>query len=441
MAVIRRYFYDVEALARKFPEGEKRRERTEFERDLSRLRHSFSLRRLSGVTQVFQSDGRRTVRNRYSHSVEVADIAAGIAAQLGTDPDVVAAAALAHDLGHPPFGHHGESVLDEFARSIGLDGFEGNAQTLSILSRLEPKIFADGVYYGINPTRAMADATIKYPWRDGEQPGPKFGVYAHDMEYFAWVRGGSVGYETCVEAQIMDWADDVAYCTHDVEDGILAGFIDMAGLADPGERRALCEFASLHPDVSPDDAFEAYDRIVSLEAMGTLAALGPVSAALEAPALIKRLTGALIDRFVDEAVSATRQRYGGQSIGRYDGALVVPTPVRAEAEVLKSMTWRHVIDSTRFQRQRGREVEVLHEVTKRLMDRHAAAMARVRTGGSPADDVVAGSGADPLFTLLWSQSLKLNLDEQARYRSVLDAVASLTDQGLITLARHLPGLL
>ena len=119
----------------------------------------------------------------------MAQIAREMGARLGCDPDVVETAGLAHDLGHPPFGHNGEDALDEAAQACG--GFEGNAQTLRVLARLEAKVVGlDGAPAGLNLTRASLDASCKYPWP--RRPGlRKFGVYADDEPVFAWLREGA----------------------------------------------------------------------------------------------------------------------------------------------------------------------------------------------------------------------------------------------------------
>ncbi|GMA34165.1 hypothetical protein GCM10025876_03690 [Demequina litorisediminis] len=151
------------------------------------------------------------------------------------------AACLAHDLGHPPFGHNGERALDQVARDIG--GFEGNAQTLRLLTRLEPKAFdpATGRSAGLNLTRASLDAAVKYPWREPAAPmrpdgtpTRKFGVYEDDIPVFDWLREGAPGTQQSFEAQVMDVADDISYSVHDVEDSIVYRAVQPGDVARPG---------------------------------------------------------------------------------------------------------------------------------------------------------------------------------------------------------------
>jgi dGTPase len=231
-------------------------QRKEFQIDRDRIIYSAAFRRLAQVTQVASASEGNVFHNRLTHSLKVAQVGRRLAEKLiqdastsspelieecgGLNPDVVEAAALSHDLGHPPFGHIAEKELNQLARIHGLsDGFEGNAQTFRILTRLEPH---RSEYPGLNLTRATLNATLKYPWfchRDSgdtktRKRAKKYSVYDLDRKSFEFVRQPSGSEdsieEQTLEASIMDFADDVTYSVHDLEDFYLAGLIPLRAI-------------------------------------------------------------------------------------------------------------------------------------------------------------------------------------------------------------------
>ncbi|HEY2204747.1 MAG TPA: deoxyguanosinetriphosphate triphosphohydrolase [Pseudonocardia sp.] len=390
-------------------EGVPRSERrSPFARDRARVLHSAALRRLAGKTQVVgPGEGAEVTgmpRTRLTHSLEVAQIGRGIAEELGADPDVVDTAGLAHDIGHPPFGHNGERALNEVAAGFG--GFEGNAQTLRTLVRLEPKVLDAG----LNLTRAALDASCKYPWPAREAPsgGPgaaKFGVYAEDRAAFDWLREGAPAGRRCLEAQIMDWADDVAYSVHDVEDGILAGRIDLAALTDRAERAALAAMAARAFGASAAACEVAGAGLAALPVVVPLLRAGEPDPSAAGQVALKALTSELVSRFVTAAVAATQDGYGEEPLGRYAADLVVPPLVAAEVALLKAVALRYVMSDPRRLRAQAVQRELLAELALALTAR--------------APECLAAALREP-----WAAAP----DDAARRRVVIDQVASLTDQ-------------
>ncbi len=376
--------------------------RSPFERDRARVLHSAAFRRLAAKTQVHTAGTNDFLRTRLTHSLEVAQIAREMGARLGCDPDVVDTAGLAHDLGHPPFGHNGEYALDELAADCG--GFEGNAQTLRVLTRLEAKVFTpDGRSAGLNLTRAALDAVSKYPWprRPGER---KFGVYADDRPVFDWLRAGAPpGARRCLEAQVMDWADDVAYSVHDVEDGIHGGYVDLRPLlVDADERRALCaDVAAAYSGEAPEDLGEV---LADLLADPVLAPLAAYDGSHRALAALKTTTSVFTGRFAAGVVAATEQRHGPGPHRRYDADLVVPRRIRAQCALLKGIALRYVMRRPGAQDRYARQRDVLCGLVAALLDR-------------------APDALDPVFAPLWRDAG----DDATRLRVVIDQVASLTD--------------
>jgi dGTPase len=395
--------YGIEARARFVAEPPKRAGRSPFERDRARIVHSSALRRLSAKTQVMTAGTHDFVRNRLTHSLEVAQVARELGGSLGCDPDIVDSAALAHDLGHPPFGHNGEYALDEAAAACG--GFEGNAQTLRLLSRLEAKTFtADGRSVGLNLTRATLAACIKYPWLRGAGPtgfNPrKFGVYADDADIFAFVVDGLAVIRKPIEAEVMDLSDDVAYSVHDIEDGVVGGWFTL----DPSE----LDFAGIEDaakdwydaDVDANRLSAALERLESIPEWPHQALDG----SRESRAGLKSLTSALVGRFVTAAKSATVEAWGTGPLTRYSAQLEVPTDTRDEITVLKSIAAHYIMRSA----DRSDELVAQRDLITNLV---AALVA------SEGRDLDADLRAD----------FDAATDDGARLRAVIDQVASLTD--------------
>jgi dGTPase len=385
--------------------GPARLSRSPFERDRGRVLHSAGFRRLATKTQVHSAGEDGFLRTRLTHSLEVAQIARELGERLGCDPDVVDTAGLAHDLGHPPFGHNGEDALDAVAQACG--GFEGNAQTLRVLTRLEAKVFGPaGGSAGLNLTRATLDAVCKYPWfrRPGRR---KYGVYADDAAVFEWLRGPGLGERRCLEAQVMDWADDVAYSVHDVEDGIHGGYVDLDPLRRDGdERAALCaDVAAVYSGESGDDLASVLDPLL---ADPVFAPLTGYDGSHRAQAALKRVTSVLTGRFVVATITATRDRYGSAPVSRYEADLVVPRRTRAQVALLKGIALRYVMRRPEAVPSYARQQEMLHELVAALADRAPAAL-------------------DPVFAPLWRAAP----DDAARLRVVIDQVASLTDPAAV----------
>jgi len=388
-----------------------------FLRDRARVLHSAALRRLAAKTQVVAVGSGDFPRTRLTHSLECAQIGRELGAALGCDPDLVDAACLAHDIGHPPFGHNGEAALADLAAGCG--GFEGNAQSLRLVTRLEAKVPSAG----LNLTRATLDATLKYPWV-GPAPGAagavgvqpdetlparaasKYGAYTDDIAVFTWIREGSPAGRPCLEAQVMDWADDVAYSVHDLEDGLHAGLVTLGQLRDPAEQQAVAEL-TLAAYCPP--GFTSLGELT--DTFGRLLGLGwwprDFDGSLAAVASVKNLTSVLIERLCSAAEQATRPT-GHPSLRRYAADLAVPRQQRLECALLKGVTAHYVMTRAGVAAAQAREREVIAEL---------------------ADSVLAGAPVtlDPIFR----PEFEAAEDDRARLRVVVDQIASLTDTSAV----------
>ena len=394
-----------------------------FTRDRARVLHSSALRRLSAKTQVVAVGSGDFPRTRLTHSLECAQIGRELGAAIGCDPDLVDAACLAHDLGHPPFGHNGEAALAELAVDCG--GFEGNAQSLRLVTRLEAKVPGAG----LNLTRATLDATLKYPWVGpaegaagaiGLRPGDpeparaasKFGAYADDAVAFGWIRDGAPVGRSCLEAQVMDWADDVAYSVHDLEDGLHAGLVTLPQLRSAAEQQAVARL-TLTAYCRP--GFTTAEELV--EVFGDLLALDcwprEFDGSQAASAAVKNLTSVLIGRLCGAAENATRPA-GAPPLSRYAADLAVPRRQRLECAMLKGVTARYVMFRTGAEAAQARERAVIAELAAAVLE------------GAPAT-------LDPAFRPEFGAAA----DDRGRLRVVIDQIASLTDTSALAWHQRL----
>jgi dGTPase len=393
--------------------------RGEFARDRARVLHSSALRRLGAKTQVLSPTNGDFARTRLTHSLEVAQVGREMAQALGIDPDVVDTACLAHDLGHPPFGHNGEKALSAWAEDFG--GFEGNAQTLRLLSRIEPKVLdSSGHSRGLNLTRASLDASCKYPWaRDegvaesGGNQSVKFGYYEDDAEVFEFLRKGSDSTRKCIEAEVMDFADDVAYSVHDFEDAVVSGYVNLSELASVSNHAEY--FSKIQswagPELSIKDIQAAFSRLSS-----NLYWLESYSSSMADQATLKNLTSYLIGSFVGRSTEHTLASNSSEHLVRYNGALSVPSDVRAEIAVLKGTVSVFLMTDEKRQPYYLWQREVLTEL---------------------ADALLASNGKhlDHYCQSVWKTA---STDGQ-KYRVVVDQVASLTDVSALNLHAELIG--
>ena len=401
--------YDDHDAARFHPERH-RSQRDSFARDRARVLHSAALRRLASKTQVLSpASPYDFARNRLTHSLEVAQVGRELANALQLSPDVVDTACLSHDIGHPPFGHNGERALNDWAADIG--GFEGNAQTLRILSRLEPKVVDDdGASFGLNLTRASLDATCKYPWT-AEHPVPdpggrlKFGVYPEDEAVFRWMREGAPGRVRCIEAEVMDLSDDIAYSVHDFEDAIVNGYLDPQRLSDPREHEAILSAIQtwVGYDFARDELDDALFRLMRMPEWITT-----FDGSRAAHARLKNLTSDLIGRFARAATSATREHFETPVLTRYRGRVIVPRVIEAEMAVLKGIIGAFVVS---IEGRKG-----LYKEQRRLLKRLATAL---------------WERPEHLDQLHAEDFARAETDAERR-RAVVDQVATLTDRFAIT---------
>jgi dGTPase len=380
--------------------------------------------RLRDVTQVMAPGGPGEFQTRHSHSLQVARIARTLAEALlrdpqsrdaaeqagGLDPTVVEAAALAHDLGHPPFGHDAEDELDRLLVSAGVeDGFEANAQSFRVVCVLA----GAGDPHGLDLTRATLAGILKYPWlRDGNLHYPgKWGAYTSEAEAYYWVVDAlPASCEPSLEARIMDWADLLAYAVYDFEDFVRCGDIPMADLrASRDERQWLLDLVFARRRV-PVDQQELYARMLD-----RLLADCPLSVGDT-----RRFRNALrcfANHLVDEAIGAVSLRAGD------DGSVTLVTAPEQHAMIMltEGLTWHYVIDSAMLAPLRAEQRQLVRELFLALVDASGRAIQRDQ------------------LPLLLRHGLGHAQSESEMLRLVADTVASMPEQDAIAYHASLTG--
>jgi dGTPase len=316
-------------------------------RDRDRILYTSAFQRLAEVTQVISPDEGHVFHNRLTHSLKVAQVAKRTAERLlavypragrEIDADVVEAAALAHDIGHPPFGHIAEEELNDLVTNTYklLDGFDGNAQSFRIVSSLALRVEESR---GLNLTRATLNAILKYPWlrNPAHKDGKKWGVYSTEQSIFEFARvGGAPGSTTkSIEADLMDLADDITYAVHDVADFYRAGMIPLERFADDGNSREMGRFFAevfeRREDLSDNrsELESAFKKLVEFMPFHH-----PYSGRDSDRSTLRAFTSGLISNYIEKGVSLPLN--GGLS-------LQVDPNITAELTMLKQLTWHYVI--------------------------------------------------------------------------------------------------
>jgi dGTPase len=398
--------FDEERFVTELP---KRHGRRAFARDKARVLHSAGLRRLSAKTQVMSAGADDFPRTRLTHTLEVAQIGRELGDALGCDPDLVETACLVHDLGHPPFGHNGEEALHKASLDIG--GFEGNAQTFRLLTRLESKTIRDGRSLGLNLTRATLDAATKYPWAfDGKNP--KFGFYEEDKEIFDWVRLNVKSQTKVFEAQVMDIADDIAYSVHDIEDAIYGQHFSPLALDSEPEFKEVVKLAATEyaTEIDEDNLNRALNSLIKQSWW-----VKSFTATQVDMAALKNMTSHLIGKFTEEIEQATKAGNKAENFTRYNANLIVPLETKAQIAVLKAVVNLFVMQRKGAAENYAKEQDLILNIVEGLQN-------------NPQK-------LDPQFK---HQFENAGSSKEAK-RAVIDQVASLTDSSARRLAQEFVG--
>ena len=421
--------------------------RTDEEHDCDRILYSSAFRRLAGVTQVVAVDEIQLFHNRLTHTMKVAQLsrrlaqdltrdaanAAALGANAGISEAAAEAAALAHDIGHPPFGHIAEEVLRRRCDDAGADGFEGNAQSFRIVTKLARRGSDEP---GLGLHRRSLRGILKYPWLRGPKPGDgatkderlhyrKWGAYQSEAPQFADVMDGDASEQQSAEAAIMDWCDDISYALHDVEDFFRADLIPLARIGSLEDDKESSWFQthavnelSPRPDFVPDEAAKAF------RALRGYFPPAPYRGTHEDRRDLHTMTSKFITRY-----------FNAVTVHAAAPAVRMTVASRHELMLLKQLTWQYVVNNPALATMQQGQMAVIDEVFTILTDwmaleKRAGTQHRLPTRLMRLDEAFYADNA----------ALDSLPEEPARHaRVVADYICSLTEDQVLDLFRRLKG--
>jgi dGTPase len=394
-------------------------------KDKDRIIYTSAFRRLAEVTQVASPSDAHVFHNRLTHSLQVAQVGRSLAEKLrenekacelvgGIDPDTVEAACLAHDLGHPPFGHTAEEELNKLQSPQG-GGFEGNAQSFRIVTKLA---FKSTKHAGLDLTAGTLAAILKYPWlrKQNKKKPHKWGAYRSELADFEFARKvcPAKRFARSPEAALMDWADDVTYSVHDLEDFFRASRIPVHLLARASESLEQNHFFDdVYRRRSGDDDFPK--RGVLEEAFGNILAIfwriyEPYSGTKEHRSRLRHFTSQLIHRYVN-----------GVQINTLTRSIEINPEYEKEVTILKELTWTYVIEAPN----QGLQREGQRSVIRRLFEVYSDAISSPKTW--------------TIFPPYYREELQAANTNAERKRSVIDLIAGMTEPQVVQAYRQVVG--
>jgi dGTPase len=415
-------------------------DRTDFRRDRDIILYSSAFRRLSGITQVISAETGHVFHNRLTHTLQVAQVGRSLAEKLrkrqaketetaALDPDAVEASCLAHDLGHPPFGHTAEESLNELVGEHS-EGYEGNAQSFRIVSALA---FRATNYAGLNLTRATLRGILKYPWTFQKRPEShpkKWGAYSSEAGQFEFATGATSGIaqSKSLEAELMDWSDDLTYAVHDVEDFYRAGLIPMHKLRPPSrknlpedpERLRFLEYvwskkAEIDDlkNVSMEELASTFGDLI----FSSFSINSPYDGTREQRGKLRRFTSSLVNRYIN----GLKLLYDGKDV-----RAEINVEMKKEIAILKQLTWLYVIEAPGLavqQHAQQRAIEYLFSVFKNETEKHHPSRL-----------------LPPYYRERLEEIRKQDNIESASRRLVADLIAGMTEGQVVALYQRLNGI-